>query len=58
MELRWGKRLFTSTDATVGWDGRYNDKSIPSDLYVYTLTFTTQGLTFLNQYKGTITLVR
>ena len=55
---RWGKRLFTSTDATIGWDGRYNDKSIPSDLYVYTLTFTTQGLTFLNQYKGTITLVR
>ncbi|HAP68405.1 MAG TPA: hypothetical protein DCR04_01540 [Flavobacteriales bacterium] len=55
---RWGKRLFTSTDATVGWDGRYNDKSIPSDLYVYTLTFTTQGLTFLNQYNGTITLVR
>jgi gliding motility-associated-like protein len=55
---RWGKRLFTSTDVTVGWDGRNNDKSIPSDIYVYTLTFTTKGLTFLHQYKGTITIVR
>lgn len=55
---RWGKRLFTSDDVLVGWDGRYNNRSLPSDLYVYTLTFTTKGLTFTHQYKGTITIVR
>ena len=55
---RWGKRLFTSSDVNLGWDGRNKDRSIPSDLYVYTLTFTTKGLTFLHQYRGTITIVR
>ncbi len=55
---RWGKRLFTSEDETLGWNGRFNERAIPSDIYVYTLTFTTKGLTFLHRYNGRITVVR
>ncbi|MCF8461436.1 MAG: T9SS type B sorting domain-containing protein [Flavobacteriales bacterium] len=55
---RWGKQLFQSTELTLGWDGTYNGKNIPSDVYVYTLSFTTKGLTFLHRYKGIVTMVR
>ncbi|MGB1317963.1 MAG: T9SS type B sorting domain-containing protein, partial [Flavobacteriales bacterium] len=55
---RWGKRLFVSDDVLVGWDGRFKERPIPSDVYVYNLTFTTKGLSFLHQYRGTITIVK
>ena len=55
---RWGKQLFQSTDLTVGWDGTYNAKQIPGDVYVYTLSFTTKGFTFLHRYNGTVTILR
>lgn len=35
---RWGELLFESRDATIGWDGTYNGKLCPQDVYVYRLT--------------------
>lgn len=55
---RWGKKLFTSDDVNVGWNGRYNGRAIPADVYVYTLRFTTKGLSFTHYYTGSITIVR
>lgn len=35
---RWGELLFESKEATRGWDGCYNGKLCPQDVYVYKLT--------------------
>jgi gliding motility-associated-like protein len=35
---RWGILLFESRDSTVGWDGYYNGKLCPQDVYVYKIT--------------------
>lgn len=35
---RWGELLFQSTDPTIGWDGYYNGKLCPQDVYVYKIT--------------------
>ncbi|MFC2126041.1 PKD domain-containing protein [Bacteroidota bacterium] len=34
---RWGEMLFESFDKNVGWDGWYNNKLAPADVYVYKL---------------------
>jgi len=35
---RWGQLLFESRDTSIGWDGYYNGKLCPQDVYVYKLT--------------------
>ncbi|CAN5261405.1 hypothetical protein BH09BAC3_BH09BAC3_22860 [soil metagenome] len=35
---RWGQLLFETRDATIGWDGYYNGKLCPQDVYVYKLS--------------------
>lgn len=37
---RWGELLFQSTDKNSGWDGYYNGKLCPQDVYVYKLNLT------------------
>ncbi|WP_146260586.1 PKD domain-containing protein [Breznakibacter xylanolyticus] len=32
---RWGQVVFESNDVNVGWDGMYNDRLSPQDVYVY-----------------------
>ncbi|MEM7108631.1 MAG: PKD domain-containing protein [Bacteroidota bacterium] len=34
---RWGELLFETSDKNVGWDGYYNGKLCPQDVYVYRL---------------------
>ncbi len=34
---RWGELLFKSSDRNIGWDGYYNGKLAPQDVYVYKL---------------------
>ncbi|TRX62071.1 PKD domain-containing protein [Fulvivirga sp. M361] len=34
---RWGELLFSSVNKNVGWDGYYNGKLCPQDVYVYKL---------------------
>ncbi len=33
---RWGERVFTTMDHTIGWDGTFRDKPMNSDVFVYT----------------------
>lgn len=40
---RWGEKLFESNDASVGWDGRYNDNLVKSDTYIWKITYRTQS---------------
>ncbi len=35
---RWGELLFESQDTERGWDGYYNGKLCPQDVYMYKLT--------------------
>lgn len=35
---RWGELLFESREATRGWDGYYNGRLCPQDVYMYKLT--------------------
>lgn len=54
---RWGTKVFESTDINKGWDGQFNGKPQPMDVYVYTVEATTnKGNTFKKQ--GNVTLIR
>jgi gliding motility-associated-like protein len=35
---RWGELLFRTNDQNIGWDGYFNGKLCPQDVYVYKLT--------------------
>lgn len=37
---RWGKRIFTSNDINIGWDGRYKQNYVKSDVYFYKIEYT------------------
>jgi gliding motility-associated-like protein len=47
---RWGELLFKTADKNVGWDGYYNGKLCPQDVYIYKL-----NLVFGNGQKSTRT---
>ena len=35
---RWGQHIFLSNDFNIGWDGTYNGKACPVDVYVWLIT--------------------
>jgi gliding motility-associated-like protein len=54
---RWGERVFFTNDIQIGWNGYFNGKLAPQDVYVWR----TEGI-YLNgtpfEYSGSITLIR
>ncbi len=54
---RWGQEVFRSTDASIGWDGNFDNKQAQTGVYAYVITYK-------NVYneskikKGNVTLVR
>lgn len=54
---RWGQKVFESNDQNIGWDGTYNGKTLPPDVYGYYMQCRCDegGSLFL---KGNITLLR
>ncbi len=54
---RWGKVVYQGTDPAEGWDGKYNGRLQPQEVYHYTLVveFSSKGRT---TKKGDITLLR
>lgn len=54
---RWGQKIFETTDKHMGWDGRYNGKLLPMDVYAYTVDVEFTDGTKATK-KGDITLIR
>ena len=54
---RWGQLVFETNDRKIGWDGTYQGKSLPMDVYTYVLLadFSTGDSSVK---KGDITLIR
>lgn len=53
---RWGERVFTTTDPTMGWDGKYKDQPAEMGAYFYQVQYKYLGDEEL--MKGDIILMR
>ena len=54
---RWGKRVFTSTNQSDGWDGTFKGQKENNGVFAYSLVYTTPDGT-QHSTKGNITLIR
>ncbi len=61
VELRvynnWGNLIFESTDASIGWDGTWNEKEQPTGDYIYTVKAVTVDGTEHKQH-GSVSIIR
>jgi gliding motility-associated-like protein len=55
---RWGQLVFDDHTAVNGWDGMYNGKLAPSDVYVYYIAYIRPGSTETEIESSDVTLVR
>jgi gliding motility-associated-like protein len=53
---RWGQVIYSTSDPSACWNGRYKDTALPSDTYVYLISATTACGQVTR--KGTVTLIR
>lgn len=53
---RWGQEVFQTNDITEGWDGLFKGDSAVSDVYVYVINFSENGIP--SKIHGDITLIR
>jgi gliding motility-associated-like protein len=54
---RWGNKVFETDSSDVGWDGTFNGKGMPSDVYVYLVEIQFPDGTNAVQ-KGEVSLIR
>lgn len=54
---RWGEKIYDDPKGP-GWDGSFNGKSLPSDLYVYKVRWKVFGKSEEKELRGEITLLR
>lgn len=58
---RWGQKIFSTDNPLAFWDGTFNSKEAPGDVYVYSLEYTSiiKGkLSNPLKKNGTVTLIR
>lgn len=55
---RWGQMVYNNDAPTIGWDGTFNGKALPTDVFVYQITYRklNTGEQFIEQ--GDLTLLR
>lgn len=53
----WGQLVFTSTDASIGWDGTYQGAEAPIGVYTWTFIVTVSGDRQIIK-EGDVTLIR
>ena len=54
---RWGIKVFESTDALTGWDGKINGKNAEIGVYLYILEYSTNITEKQESKKGYVTLI-
>jgi gliding motility-associated-like protein len=54
---RWGQELFSTTDISGNWDGRYRNEDCKQDVYQWTLQITTSSGNRISK-TGTVLLMR
>ena len=54
---RWGQKIFESNDQTIGWDGTFQGKALPPDVYGYYVTLVCDDGSRLFK-KGNLTLLK
>lgn len=54
---RWGQIVYDNERPETGWDGEHQDKLAPSDVYVYYVLYSINGIEQA-PFKGDVTLVR
>jgi gliding motility-associated-like protein len=55
---RWGKKIFESWQAGIGWNGKYKGEDCEENIYVFKLNFTDNIKNKPKEYNGTVTLMR
>jgi gliding motility-associated-like protein len=53
---RWGNKLFSTSDSSQGWDGRYKGQACPAGTYVFMINGSDGTAPLL--VKGTVILIR
>jgi gliding motility-associated-like protein len=54
---QWGQQIFSTTDSTVGWDGKHKGQLQPVGVYTYTLKVVRQDGTTVTK-KGAVNLIQ
>lgn len=55
---RWGKLIYNNETPLTGWDGTYNGKEAPSDVYLYFIEVEYGGACEAIIWRGDVTLLR
>jgi gliding motility-associated-like protein len=55
---RWGEKIFTSHDVSVGWDGTYDGLMSPDGVYTWKISFKVANFDDRRVYLGHVTLIR
>jgi len=55
---RWGEVIFETNDSTIGWDGTFNNQTVPNGIYMWKLEAVDAITNTTIEKQGHITLIR
>lgn len=55
---RWGEKIYESTDASIGWDGRYKGVAVQEGVYVFKMRYKTTEDNLWQNVGGMVNVVR
>jgi gliding motility-associated-like protein len=55
---RWGQKIFEANTISKGWDGTFNGKKMPADVYVYLVRYKNSRKEDYKIGKGTVAIIR
>jgi gliding motility-associated-like protein len=55
---RWGQKIFESSDASIGWDGQFNGKTVQNGVYTYVMRYKTTEDNQWENVGGVVNVIR
>ncbi len=55
---RWGEKIFTTNDVSLGWDGTYNGRPVQDGVFVWIINYQTKEITKWRTLKGHVNVLR